>query len=227
MTPYEFKSARLDKGLNQTQAAAKLGVSQAHLNCLEHGKRRLTPELVRRAASAYGLSPDVLPTSEAFTPELVDDQRLTEMLARLEYPGFVYLRTKTHKRNPSEFLLTALSQESLDARVAAALPWVALKFAKPDSWLVENARKYNLQNKLGFVVTLAKQVAQSRNDPRLAELSQLGQTLEESRLVKEGFLPRPPRTETEKEWLRDNRTEEAAHWNLLTRMRPEHLQYVG
>jgi len=227
MTPYEFKSARLDKGWNQTQAAAKLGVSQAHLNCLEHGKRRLTTELIRRATSAYGLSPDVLPTSEAFTPGPVDDQRLTEMLARLEYPGFVYLTAKTHKRNPLEFLLTALSQKSFDARVAAALPWVALKFAKPDSWLVENARKFNLQNRLGFVVTLAKMVAESRNNPRLSELSQLEQTLDESRLVREDFLPRPPRTETEKEWLRSNRTEEATHWNLLTRMRPEHLQYVS
>lgn len=227
MTPHEFQSARFAQGWNQTQAAVKLGVSQAHLNCLEHGKRRLTPELVRRATAAYGLSPEVLPTSEAFTPGPVDDRRLTEMLARLEYPGFVYLTTKTHKKNPSEFLLTALSQQSLDARVAAALPWVALRFAKPDSWLVENARKFNLQNRLGFVVTLAKQVAESQNNPRLSELTQLEQTLDESRLVKEDFLPRPPRTETEKEWLRNNRTEDAAHWNLLTRMRREHLQYVS
>jgi transcriptional regulator with XRE-family HTH domain len=227
MTPYEFKSARLDKGWNQTRAAAKLGVSQAHLNCLEHGKRRLTPELVRRATSVYGLSPEALPTSAAFAPRPVDDQRLTEMLARLAYPGFVYLTTKTHKKNPSEFLLAALSQRNLDARVAAALPWVALKFAKPDSWLVQNARRFNLQNRLGFVVTLAKRVAESRNNPRLSELSQLEQTLDESRLVKEDFLPRPPRTENEKEWLRNNRTADAAHWNLLTRMRLEHLQYVS
>jgi len=227
MTPYEFKSARLDKGWNQTHAAAKLGVSQAHLNCLEHGKRRLTPELVRRATLVYGLSPGVLPTSETFTPAPVDDQRLTEMLARLNYPGFVYLTSKTHKKNPLEFLLTALSQQSLDARVATALPWVSLKFAKPDSWLVENARKFNLQNRLGFVVTLAKRIAENQNNGRLLELSQLEETLDESRLVKEDFLPRPPRTETEREWLRNNRTEDAAHWNLLTRMRPEHLQYVS
>jgi hypothetical protein len=157
----------------------------------------------------------------------MDDQRLTEMLARLEYPGFVYLATRTHKKNPSEFLLTALSQRSLDARVAAALPWVVLRFVKLDTWLVENARKFNLQNRLGFVVTLAKRVAESQNHPRLSDLSELEQALDESRLVKEDFLPRPPRTETEKEWLRNNRTEDAAHWNLLTRMRPEHLQHAG
>ncbi len=227
MTPYEFKSARRDKGWTQTQAAAKLGISQAHLNCLEHGKRRLTPELVRRATSVYGLSPELLPTPEAFTPEPMDGERLTEMLARLEYPGFVYLATKTHKKNPSEFLLTALYQPSLDARVATALPWVALQFATPDSWLVENARKFNLQNRLGFVVTLAKRIAERRNHARLRDLGQLEHTLDESRLVKEDFLPRPPRTESEKEWLRTNRTEDAAHWNMLTRMKPEHLPYAG
>ena len=226
MTTHEFKSARLDKGWNQTQAAARLGVSQAHLNCLEHGKRRLTAELVRRAASVYGLSPEVLPPNDAFTPEFVDDQRLAEMLARLQYPGFLHLVTKARSKNPAEFLLLALSQKSLDARVAAALPWVALKFAKPDSWLVENARKFNLQNRLGFVVTTAKRVAQSQNYDRLSGLNQLEDALNESRLVKEDFLPRPPRTETEKEWLRNNRSADAAHWNLLTRMRPEHLQYV-
>jgi transcriptional regulator with XRE-family HTH domain len=226
MTPHEFKSARLNKGWNQTRAAAKLGVSQAHLNCLERGKRRLTPELVRHATSVYGLSPETLPTPVAFTQQPVDDQMLTEMLARLEYPGFAYMTTRTHKKNPSEFLLMALSQQSLDARVAAGLPWVALKFAQSAPWLVENARKFNLQNRLGFVVTLAKRVAESHNSSRLLELSQLQQTLDESRLVKEDFLPRPPRTESEKEWLRNNRTQDAAHWNLLTRMRPEHLQYA-
>src|SRR5262245_29661667 len=145
MTPHEFKSVRRDKGWNQTEAATRLGISQAHLNCLEHGKRRLTPELVRRATSVYGLSPEALPTPETFVPEEVGDQRLTEMLARLDYPGFAYLKTKTHKRNPSEFLLTALSQQNLDARIATALPWVALEFAKPNPWLVENARRFNLQ----------------------------------------------------------------------------------
>jgi len=92
---------------------------------------------------------------------------------------------------------------------------------------VENARKFNLQNRLGFVVTLARRIAESQNNQRLLEPGQLEKALDESRLVKEGFLPRPLRTESEKEWLRNNRTEDAAHWNLLTCMRPEHLQYVG
>ena len=40
----------------------------------------------------------------------------------------------------------ALAQKSLDARLAeAALPWVAMKYAQPETWLVGNARKFNLQ----------------------------------------------------------------------------------
>jgi len=125
-------------------------------------------------------------------------------------------------------LLTGLAQKSLDARVAEALPWVALSYAQPDSWLVGNARRFNLQNRLGFVVSLAKRVAETRNDDvRAAELSQLESLLDESRLAKEDAFYRPPRTESEREWLRKNRTEDAVHWNMLTEMRPEHLQYAS
>jgi hypothetical protein len=203
-------------------------MTQAYLNFLENGKRRLTPRLVRRAALVYGLPPEVLPVADTFVPAETDDQRLTEMLAKLGYPGFSYLRTHTLKKNPSEVLLTALAQKSLDGRVAEALPWVAMKFAQPNPWLVANARKFNLQNKLGFVVTLARHLAEKQsNGARSRELSQLENALENSRLAKEDVFYRPLRTESEGEWLRKNRTEDAAHWNLLTDMRPEHLQYAS
>ncbi len=226
MRPEEFRSARRNRGWTQTQAAARLGMTQAYLNYLENGKRRLTPLLVRRAATVYGLPPEVLPVDDAFVPSETEDQRLTEMLATLGYPGFSYLRTHAVKKNPSEVLLTALAQKSLDARVAEALPWVAMKYAQPDPWLVENARRFNLQNKLGFVVTLARRLAEKQsNDVRSRELSRLENALDDSRLAKEDVFYRPLRTESEGDWLRKNRTEEAAHWNLLTDMRLEHLQY--
>ena len=224
----EFKSARLAKGWTQTQAAAHMGMTQAYLNYLENGKRRLTPDLVRRATSVYGLPPQALPVADTFTPVQTDDQQMTEFLARLGYPGFAYLRPRSQKRHPFEVLLTGLAQKSLEARVAEALPWVALKYAQPDPWLVGNARKFNLQNRLGFVVSLAKRVAELRSDrPRFAELTELESLLDESRLVKEDAFYRPPRTDSEREWLRKNRTEDAVHWNMLTDMRPEHLQYAS
>lgn len=228
MKPHELRSARIEKGWTQTQAAVRLGMTQAYLNFLENGKRRLTPELVRRAALLYGLSPEVLPVADAFVPVQTDDRRLTEMLAKLGYPGFSYLRARVLEKNPYEVLLTALAQRSLDGRVAEALPWVAMKFAQPDTWFVANARKYNLQNKLGFVVTLARRLAEKQNNhTRSRELMQLENALDDSRLAKEDVFYRPLRTESEREWLRKNRTEDAAHWNLLTDMRPEHLQYAS
>jgi transcriptional regulator with XRE-family HTH domain len=232
MKPQELKRARLRKAWTQTEAAARLGMTQAYLNFLENGKRRLTPKLVRRAVSVYGLSPKVLPVADPFMPAKTDDQRLTEMVAQLGYPGFLYLRAQSVMKNPSEVLLTALAQKRLDGRVAEALPWVAMEYAesgaKPDLWLVENARKFSLQNRLGFVVTLAKRVAESRGDgPKAEMLSQLEKLLDDSRLVKEDAFYRPPHTESEREWLKENRTEDAKHWNLLTDMRTEQLQYAS
>jgi transcriptional regulator with XRE-family HTH domain len=224
----EFKSARLAMRWTQTVAAAHMGITQAYLNFLENGKRRLTPELVRRATSVYGLSPELLPVGDAFAPAATDDQRLTELLAKLGYPGFSYLRARAPRKHPFEVLLTAMAQKSLDARVAEALPWLTMKYAQPDSWLVENARKFNLQNRLGFVVSLARRAAELRHEgARSTKLSQLENLLDDSRLAKEDAFYRSPRTEGEKEWLRQNRTEDAVHWNLLTDMRPEHLQYAS
>jgi hypothetical protein len=92
---------------------------------------------------------------------------------------------------------------------------------------VEQARKLNLQNRLGFVVGLARQVSERdpQNDRRTHALRALEATLDESRLAKEDAFYRPPRTEGEREWLLQNRSEEARHWNLLTDLRPTHLQY--
>ena len=227
MKSQELKQARQHRGWTQEEAASHLGVTQSYLNLLENGKRRLTSKMVRRAVSVYRLSPEVLPVEEDFVPARTNDDQLVEWLARLEYPGFVYLKTHTARKNPYEVLLTALGQTSLDGRVAEALPWVAMKYGRPDAWLVETARKFNLQNKLGFVVRLGRQVAESHSDnTRSKELGKLEEMLEESRLAKEGFFYRPPMTEREREWLSKNRTADAVHWNLLADMRPEQLSYA-
>ena len=44
------------------------------------------------------------------------------------------------------------------------------------------------------------------------------QTLESSRLQKEDAFAGDGLTESERRWLRDNRSAEAAYWNLLTSM---------
>ena len=228
MKAHELRAARLAKGWTQRQAAARLGVTQPYLNYLERGKRRLTPQLVRRAASVYELSPASLPLPSPFAPLETSDQHLAEGLSMLGYPGFSYLRAHTPKKHPNEFLLTALSQKSLDPRVAEALPWVVANAAELSSWLLENARKFNLQNRLGFVVSLARHAADRLNaSAKTDELKRFETLLDDSRLAKEDYFFRPPRTEREAEWLRANRTGDAAHWNLLSDMKPEYVPYAG
>lgn len=227
MKSQELKQARKHEGWTQEAAANHLGMTQAYLNLLENGKRRLTPKIVRQAVSVYGLSPEVLPVEQDFSPTQTSNGRLVEWLVRLEYPGFAYRKTHTARKHPYEVLLAALGQTSLDGRVAEALPWVAMRYGRPDVWLVETARKFNLQNKLGFVVTLARRVAEGYgDDARSKELAKLEEMLEESRLANEGFFYRPPVTEREREWLSKTRTGDAAHWNLLADMRPELLSYA-
>jgi transcriptional regulator with XRE-family HTH domain len=119
MKSQELKQARQHRGWTQEAAASHLGVTQSYLNLLENGKRRLTSKVVRRTVSVYGLSPEVLPLDEDFVPVRTNDDQLVEWLARLEYPGFAYLKTHTPRKNPYEVLLTALGQKSLDGRVGS------------------------------------------------------------------------------------------------------------
>jgi transcriptional regulator with XRE-family HTH domain len=230
MKPHELKAARLRKGLVQDQVATSLGVSQAYVNMLENGKRRLTPGLTRNLTTLYSLSPEGLPVSEEFVLARTDDQRLSESLAKLGYPGFAYMRSHAQAKNPAEVLLTALGQERLEGRVAEALPWVAMQYSHGRSdWLVKQARKLNLQNRLGFVVSLALQVTERApvyDGVKLQALRELRSQLDESRLVKEDVFYRPPKTESERQWLAQNRSDEAVHWNLLTDLKPENFQYA-
>ncbi len=224
-----LKSARLRRGWGQTEVAERLGLSQAYVHMLEQGKRRLTPELTRKLALVYELSPVELPVSESFRPSQADAQWLAESVAKLGYPGFAYLRPHVAKKNPGEVLLTALAQDSLEPRLAEALPWVLLRYSKMDfDWLAEQARKHNLQNRLGFVSSLARQMSEhsAKNAQRTRVLAGLETTLDQSRLVHEDAFPRPPKNDAERYWLTHNRPQEAKHWNLLTDLRPEHLQYA-
>ena len=212
------------------QAAGRLGVSQPYLAMLENGKRRLTPALARKVVAAYGLPPAELPFPAAFTPaDRVDGQRLVEDLARLDYPGFAYVRTQVRSKHPGEVLLTALAQENLEGRVAEALPWLLLRYWEMDlGWLVLEAKKFDLQNRLGFVVNLARQLSErGEGVERTQTLTNLESLLEPSRLAREDCFYRPPRNDRERRWLAENRPEAARHWNLLSDLRPEHLQYVA
>ena len=109
------------------------------------------------------------------------------------------------------------------------LPWLALRYTDMDwDWLVQNAKVYDQQNRLGFVATLASQLgARSAEPQRSRKLAAYVPVLERSRLVREDTLCHDSMTEAERKWLRANRPPEARHWNLLTDMNAENLPHAS
>ena len=213
----QLKKARVDRGWSQQDAAARLGVSQAYLSLLESGRRSAAP-LARRLMQVYDLPPTVLPVQEV--RENVSADFLAHELASLGYPGFAHLHGRARKANPAEFLLTALGQRNLEARVAEGLPWLVLRYPDmPLDWLVREARARTLQNRLGFVVTLGRRAG------RRDDLQSLEQTLADSKLEKVDSFCKEL-NEAERRWLQEHSSEEAREWHLLSDLKPDTLRYV-
>ena len=176
------------------------------------------------------MSPAALPiTKDLFS---ISSDRLAYELGALGYPGFRHLRS-ARKRNPLEVLLGALAQDNLEARVTEALPWLLLQYAEMGDankkWLLDEARLHGLTNRLGFVATLAREVAARSGDAMSSgyqSLLKLEKELLQSRLDREDTLCQSSLSAKEREWLRQTRPPEAEAWHLLTDWRPEHLQYV-
>lgn len=214
-----LREARLQRGDSQQQAADCLCVTQAYFSMLEKGTRAPSGELARKLVRRYGLSPTALPVSKV--PDRVSPDFWAAELAALEYPGFAHLRRGARKLNPAAFLLAALAQRNLEARVAEGLPWLVCRY--PDmnfDWLVPEARMKNLQNRLGFAVTLARLAGHQEN------LVPWESTLADSKLEKQDSFCREL-TEPERRWLRDHSSPEARQWNLLSDLRPETMRHVA
>jgi hypothetical protein len=131
-------------------------------------------------------------------------------------------------RNPAQLLFYALNQSDLDTRVVEALPWITSKYIDMDwDWLVGRAKQHDRQNRLGFVVTLARALAEKSGDSARSDiLKQHRELLDLSRLVREDTLCHDSMTKAERKWLQNNRPPEARHWNLLTDLDVKHLVYV-
>src|SRR5215472_16888081 len=179
MNGRELKEARVRRGWTQQQAAGKLGVTQAYLSMLEHGHRVLPYSLARKAVEVLQAPPTALPLREAAFGTLLGSERGSEKdsekrgdrgieklraeLAALGYPGFAHLRGR-RRHNPAEVLLQALNESDLDSRVVEGLPWLVARYADMDwDWLVQNAKVSDRQNRLGFVTTLALQLAAAKS----------------------------------------------------------------
>ena len=222
-----LKEARQTKSWTQKDAARALGVTQAYWSMLESGHRAVSKPFVRKALKVLDLPPTALPLqSPTAVPKSSMSRDYGADLAALGYPGFAYLKSKV-RRNPAGILLDALNEPNLDARVAEGLPWLALTYVDMDwEWLVRNAKVSDVQNRLGFAVSLASEVAEGRSDSdRAQKLRGCLEALERARLAREDTFCHDSMTEAERAWLRKNRSPTASHWNLLTDMEAKHLAY--
>jgi hypothetical protein len=203
-------------------------VSQAYWALLESGKRELTAALAERVIVLLRLPPTGLPLNRDAL-SAVGSPSLAGQLGALGYPGFAYMRHR-RKRNPAAVLVSALLSNDLESRIVEALPWLVLQYADLDwEWVLTEVKLRDLQNRLGFVVGLAHELAAAREDAGEtgAALSRVAARLERARLAREDTLCQENLSAVEREWLRKTRPPAADHWNLLSDLRPEALPYAA
>ena len=233
MNAQELRDARRSKGWTQVETARRLGVTQAYLSMLERGRRTMPYSLARRVVELLQAPPTALPLRQTGLDEPAGSDKLRAELAALEYPRFMHVlhqaRPRKARRNPAEVLLSALNESNLDSRVSEGLPWLVARYPDMDwDWLVSNAKVRDRQNRLGFVASLGLQLAQHAGTPSATRrLGEYVDVLDHSRLAREDTLCQDALTQAERVWLRENRPNEAKHWNLLTDMRVENLTHAG
>lgn len=227
MTGEALKAAREEARLTQGEAAAKLGLTQAYFSMIEGGRRRVTEEVAVRAVDAFHLPPTALPL-KADPQGALSGSGFRAELGALGYPGFAKFRVGKPKYNPARLLLLAICQDVLDKGLVEALPWLLVKYVDLDwQWVLRNAKVFDCQNRLGFLVDVAEDVAKKLDDvERRGELREMKRMIEWSRLAREDTLCAEAMGEVERKRLRRRRSARARHWNLLTDMEAKRLAYL-
>jgi transcriptional regulator with XRE-family HTH domain len=228
MTPLELRQARKAKGWTQQEAAVRLGLSQAYLSLLEQGKRQVPRSRIQSVLTVYdSLSPLALPMRGQKNWGRMGDLKLAQQLGGLGYPGFAYMRARA-TWNPAELLVAALTKDELESRTAEALPWLVLAYSNMDwDWVVKQAKLNDAQNRLGFVLTLARSVAEWLNAAAVANrLHEVEKQLHASVLRRELTFCHEHMPPAERRWLKQNSTPQAKHWNVLSDLSPEHLSHA-
>jgi transcriptional regulator with XRE-family HTH domain len=212
-----MKRARTARQLTQAELATRLGVSQGYVCLLERGERPVPAPLAATLARLLDMAPSTLPVSA--DRDAFDADRAVRALAALGYDRFADRPRRRERRNPAEVVLRCLRAPDVEARVVEALVWVLVTHADLDwTWLVRHAKVDDLQNRVGFLVSLAAQAAQHQGQAAAAaQLTSARAVLERSRLAGEGAF-KATLSDAERRWLRRHRPPEAAHWNLLTNL---------
>jgi hypothetical protein len=163
-----------------------------------------------------------------------DDLRLRALkdaLGGLGYPGFLSLFSEIEAEeghDPAVVLMAALVCDHLDEQVLEALPWLVLRYENLDwPWLLAEARRRAVQNRLGFVVSIAlRAAAGSLGMERLTRLAAIEEELFACRLSRQEtrWLRVAP---AKRQALSARRSEEAAQWGVLSSLRPDELRFLG
>lgn len=89
--------------------------------------------------------------------------------------------------------------------------------------LLREAGASDLQNRQGFVLAVARELAELRGEKDTAgTLARHERALDASRLQREDAF-RESMTDAERRWLRQHRPARAAHWNMLSTMTASEL----
>ena len=176
---------------------------------------------------------------EAETCPSFNEDDLEKALAALGYPGFAYLARfaefsgeRERALDPAVLLRWAVIQDILDVRLIEGLPWLIAAYAVKIDWdkLVGDVEKDGTQNRLGYLVNLALELAelkQSLSHPearRLLNKSLL--RLQEIRHSQEQTLMEEWSGPALRSWMRVNRPREASEWHLLTTLTTNDLQHA-
>ena len=228
----EVRLARKRKRWSQKELARALGVTQAYVCQLESGTRAVPHGLTVKLAALLAGSAAWLPARRLGASKVGDSREsLSDDLAGLGHPLFLHRRKGAAMRGPSEVLIrTVDSLAHADAAIVAALPWILLSFDEIEvDYLVREAKLNDLQNRLGFLVAVARTIAEREAEfqSRARPLALLEQRLERSRLAAEDTFGGPAVSEPMRAWLREHRSDLARHWNLLTDLQVGDFPYSG
>jgi len=217
VTGAQVRTARTARRWTQAALATRLGVSQGYVCLLERGARPVPATLAATLARLLDMAPSTLPASADI--RAYDAGAAARALAALGYLRFPDRPSRRGRRNPAEVALRCLRAPDVETRVVEALVWLLVVHADLDwTWLARHVKADDLQNRLGFLVSLAAQTAERKGDAvAAARLAAARLALDRSRLVGEGAF-RASLSEAERRWLRQHRSPEAAHWNLLTNL---------
>lgn len=156
---------------------------------------------------------------------------LKDALGALGYPAFVSLFSEMEAEeghDPSVVLMAALACDRLEEPVVEALPWLVLRYEHLDwDWLVREARRRGVQNRLGFVVALALRAgaAGALDMARLTRLAAVEEELYACRLPGEDARW-PAGAPARRGQARGGRSAEAEQWGLFSRLQPQQLRFL-